>query len=617
MRDIHRMKAMSIRGPGSPGWLAIDWIVLLGFQLFLQKAGAQSTFRETALSTMGKNSHTATLLADGKVLIAGGRDAKLDPVSSVEIYDPASETFKETNALNFQRSGHHARLLFNSKVLVTSNADTAELYDPVVGKWSITQPPDGPLGGDSATLLSNGKVLVIGGLNASQAGKCRLYDPATDAWILTGSLAFSRKNQTATIWLDGRVLVCGGEEYLTRTATGNSEIYNPATGEWTATGNLATPRLRPTATRLNDGRVLVCGGSGRDPLSSAEFFDPSTGIWTSIDPLSTERDNHSATLLDDGRFMVCGGVPAATTVLATSEIFDPASGQWTPGDQLVSALSLHVATRMHNGHVLVTGGWGAYNRHGPGSFELVIREAEDFGSQAPELAVNYEGNRLSSGVTKNFGPIFIGDKSLLEFTLRNSGGTELTGLSLSMKGINPGQFLVDPPTIPATLAAKESITLHIAYAPASEGPATASLKVSSDGSSDGPFTVALSGLGKIPLAPEIAVAQPANRPLVDSRFKKNSGKVKIGKRRSRTFHIKNTGSATLTNLSVRLMGSHHEDFIVAKLPVSSLAPGARISFNVTFKPNSTGSRNAAIRIYSNDSDENPFDIRLTGKGRKP
>jgi thiol-disulfide isomerase/thioredoxin len=116
-------------------------------------------------------------------------------------------------------------------------------------------------------------------------------------------------------------------------------------------------------------------------------------------------------------------------------------------------------------------------------------------------------------------------------------------------------------------------------------------------------------------APEIAVEQPKNSGLEDGNVKKSFGTLKVGKKgKSKTFTIRNQGQAPLTGLAVSVTGANSKDFIVTSPSVSTLHPGVSNSFKVTFRPSGKGERKAAIRIKSNDSDENPFDIKLTGMG---
>lgn len=127
----------------------------------------------------------------------------------------------------------------------------------------------------------------------------------------------------------------------------------------------------------------------------------------------------------------------------------------------------------------------------------------------------------------------------------------------------------------------------------------------------GTFTIGAAVVEK----PEIMVMQPAKSELTDGKTKKSFGSVKVGKKGSaRKFTIKNNGGATLDNLAIKKTGADKSSFVVGDLGASSLAPGASTSFKVSFKPSGKGTRKAAIEISSNDADENPFDIKLTGAG---
>jgi hypothetical protein len=121
----------------------------------------------------------------------------------------------------------------------------------------------------------------------------------------------------------------------------------------------------------------------------------------------------------------------------------------------------------------------------------------------------------------------------------------------------------------------------------------------------------------LPTAPKIAVEQPAGTGLSAGVSAINYGGVVRGKTSNRTFTIRNTGSAPLTGILVRRQGSHPGDFVAAGPASTTVAPGASLTFVVTFKPLAVGTRQAVLQILSNDADKSPFDIKLSGTGIAP
>jgi hypothetical protein len=321
--------------------------------------------------------HTATLLPDGQVLVAGGGNDDTN-MASAQLYHPEIGRWQRIGNMNHERRRHTATLLPNGQVLVTGGTPcgdiigncppgprgSAELYDPITTTWTDTGSFPFARWYHTATLLPNGQVLLAGG----QAGNPRnpgenqtsaeLYDPATGMWTATGSMSIAHSHHTATLLPSGQVLVAGG--YSGSNAL-SAELYDPATGVWTPTGSLPVGRWDHTATLLPNGQVLVAGGIGTDGvthLASAELYDPSTGTWRETGSMAHERSSHTATLLPNGQVLVAGGIGDCCPVpfWASAELYDPATGIWTETGSMATGRDLHTATLLPNGQVLVAGG---------------------------------------------------------------------------------------------------------------------------------------------------------------------------------------------------------------------------------------------------------------------
>ncbi len=303
---------------------------------------ATATIYVSSMAT-ARSGHTATWLTNGKVLIAGGARGSSSgsnyyELSSAELCDSVTGNFTATGSMATAHSEHTATLLTNGKVLIAGGRDStgylsnAELYDPVTGNFTATgSKATARIGGHTATLLTNGKVLIAGGRGSSgsnyyELSSAELYDPVTGNFTATGSMATARSGHTATLLTNGKILIAGGRD--TASSVSSAELYDPVTGNFTATGSMATARSGHTATLLPNGKVLIVGGrdSNYYELSSAELYDPVTGNFTAAGSMATARLYHTATLLPNGKVLIAGGRDSNYYELSSAEMYDPNTG---------------------------------------------------------------------------------------------------------------------------------------------------------------------------------------------------------------------------------------------------------------------------------------------------
>lgn len=469
-----------------------------------------NTWRATGSMSTARTGHTATLLPNGRVLVVGGASVvDRPPLRTAELYDPSTGLWTPTTLpmafpVVVSRVGHTATLLANGLVLVAGGDDgeggaTALLYDPRSGRWTATGRMQQARRDHTATLLPSGQVLVAGGDASGSRGtaSAELYDPVRGSWTATGSMQGPRRFHTATLLPDGRVLVAGGagNDHLS-----SAEVYDPRKGIWAPTGTMTTARVGHTATLLPNGKVLVTGGccdaSGSVALSSAELYDPITGRWARTADMTSARGGHAATLISDGRVLVAGGTAGGTTgyygysyypaynppYLTSTELYDPRTARWTLVGPMNSARAAYTATLLPSGHVLVAGGVNTTISAD------ILADAELFTPGASPSVRLFP--TVLSFARQRIGLSSVGQT----VTVTNTGTVPLAVSSVGFTATVASDYAITStcPTMP--IAPGQTCAISVRFAPVAAGTHTATLVVT-DNAPDSPQLIALSGLG--------------------------------------------------------------------------------------------------------------------------
>ncbi len=320
-----------------------------------------------------RQAHTATRLADGRVLIAGG--------SPIEGGGPP--------VLNL-----------------------AELYDPGTGLFSPTSALGTPRQDHSAVRLADGRVLLVGGSSDGTVSlnSAEIYDPVLQTFIPTpGTMNATRIFPSTALLADGRVLVSGGAINGLASAQASADLFDPATGLFTPTSApMASPRFQHASLTLADGSVLLAGGvtvlaGTPTPLASAEIFDPLTGVFTpTASTMTTGRQGLTLTPAG-GSVFVAGGLGFSATALAQTEIYSPATRSFSASTPLGGSWPGLLASLLNDGRIFLVGVGGARIFDPPLAAMLEVNGTGDLATgsgtattlgNGKVLIVNLEGGRL-------------------------------------------------------------------------------------------------------------------------------------------------------------------------------------------------------------------------------
>jgi len=338
----------------------------------------------TLVLNTSRYQHSATLLNNGSVLIAGGVSCPSAGscmyMNSAELYNPNTGTISYTGSLGTARTAP-AVLLDNGKVLIAGgyNCDangncaslsSAEIYDPSTSSFSSAGNMTIARYGHTMTLLTNGRVLIAGGETCSSSTSCtalntaELYDPLVGSFTPTVPLHAARFNASAVRLNSGLVMIVGGFNGSTYPAA--AELYDPVAASFTLAGNLNTPRANATATLFENGGamvLIVAGGSTCNspgcPTATTELYDNGSFYQLGVYNMTVPRFNQSATLLTNGQVFLAGGFDSCASSCvsdATTEIVNPVGYTFTTSQALTTGRSGHTATLLTDGSVLLIGG---------------------------------------------------------------------------------------------------------------------------------------------------------------------------------------------------------------------------------------------------------------------
>jgi hypothetical protein len=555
----------------------------------------QGTFVLTGSLNDSRAQHTATLLNNGMVLIAGGVGTNANNnavvLASAELYDPTTGTFTPAGNLNIGRETHTATLLNSGMVLIAGGygaagvgvLSSAELYDPTNGTFTLTGSLNTARGLPTATLLNNGKVLIAGGIGSTGLASAELYDPLTGTFTATGSMSTDRYAHSATLLNDGTVLVMGG--LSNSLALASAELYSPTTETFTPTGSMNTARYSHSATSLNNGTVLIAGGQGTAVfLASAELYSPSTGTFTPTGSMNDTRSEHTATLLSNGTVLVAGGVATnANVVLATAESYDSTTGAFTPTGSMNTSRFDHSATLLNNGTVLIAAG---ANVLGVNTTFRASAELYELVALVPS--------------SLSFSNQLIGTASSSQtVALTNNLSTALSITSIALSGTNGSDF-EETNNCVGTIAAGAICSINVTFSPTAAGTRTGTLSITDNATSPpSPQTVALSGT-----ASALSVSVTPSSIAFPAQYVSTSGLPQ-------SVTVMNNGNAPLSITSVTTSAT---DFGTLNACGSTVAAGSSCAIGVFFDPTASGARSGTLTINDN-SLGSPHIVALSGTGQ--
>ena len=299
--------------------------------------------------------HTAVVMADGRVLVAGGRE----PVTATaEVYDPATSTWATVGEMKTPRADHTATRLPDGRVIVVGGATagppwhptrtaSTEIYDPQTGTFSSGPTMTTPRSRHAMAVTSTGRLVAVGGRDpiGGEGSSWERTNSGFTGWTPANDIV-ANAGHSAAILSDDRVLVAGGDLGIA------AEVLDLALGMATYPKPGGDARWDLALAIMNDGSVLLIGGSAS---TTVDRYTPSTDMLTTFAPLLEPREGHRVAARKDGKVVVIGGSNGSVS-LATVEVLDPAMGAWSSVGALQTARERHTLSSLADGSLLIVGG---------------------------------------------------------------------------------------------------------------------------------------------------------------------------------------------------------------------------------------------------------------------
>jgi uncharacterized delta-60 repeat protein len=506
----------------------------------------------------------------------------------------------------------------------------------------------------TATIQADGKI-VLGGQFTSVATMTRNRiarvnsDGSLDTGLnpgVSGPTTFTSVYSSA-VQADGKIIIGGIFTSVGGSTRNNLARLNP-NGTLDAGFNPNVDNNVITVAVQTDGSILI-GGDFKNVIGTSQSsfarLDSSGALVNGFNSVIEGGAVYNVALQTDGKILIGGGFTAVGGVpynriarlgnsVATQRlsVVGPDRVQWFRGGAAPETLQAVFELSTNGGSswtplgpaVRITGGWERTGLNLP-SAGLIRARARTAGAlysgssgvvqsvgsfPGAEIAVERPGiGDFSAGGIVGFGSVLLGSSESQTFQVKNTGTADLT-LEVTKDGTNQTDFVISLPAS-ATVAAGEFTTFLATFNPTAAGTRIATFHIKSNDADENPFDIVLTGTGT---APEIEVEQPAGSGLADGGTS-GFGTVNLSSSALLTFTIYNSGTGSMSGLAISKNGTNAADFNVSAPGVTTLAAGASKTFTVTFNPAAAGARTAAIQIASNDADENPFDINLTGTGR--
>lgn len=352
------------------GLAVVLFNIFFDYQVLYQDA-SHGIVRPAKQMNARRSAHTATVLNDGKVLIVGGilvAEGVEVNNASTDIFDPQTETCSPGPVMSQPRAGHTATRLADGNVLIAGGFDapgflaSAELYFSSTGTFvKLKSEMSDKRAGHTATLLQNGKVLLVGGVNGSTGSNrsVDLYDPSLKTFKKVSELLDPRTGHSATLLPRGKVLIAGGSSQWRSDVLATSELFNPENNSLEPAAHLNTIRNKHLALLMNDGKVLLIGGSftaseigGR--YYSAEVYDPEKNQFTW---LSAQLIKSRFKITNAGDVMTGGAIVIAGDGKYV-EVYDPGKNLFfTVQGNVEKAWMYPAVTTISENRALITGGY--------------------------------------------------------------------------------------------------------------------------------------------------------------------------------------------------------------------------------------------------------------------